>query len=1396
MSSSKTSSGSGSGSRSSKPSSSSASQPTKKDPPVGWEFSAHPRYRNPLPELPFDPKLIPPKLGLERHYKFRPDEQTPMDGDFTIGVNVVDDLVGESLNLADMGVLERIVKRDPFIVRPSATQHPLDLDIIKGNIDAIPLVQLAKPASRNPDTPISRNVGPSGERDVAWLRRTTYIASEAVKPRSKKAAASAVTTHKKMTDVLGQSLVDDMSIENQIRIIMSTFRSVDEGLDNLDKLEHPTKKGVTAEEAVPVFPDFETWGTNYTIIHFDEDPFPAPITNEQAQVALEESILAIADTGSGEYASLFKPTDETARKMLGKRKRGEDFGDDPNTVYDYDNIRDYDFQLTTFDYNPTDKPAPKSRTVDFTNDKFKRLSLSIRDVAETRAAFYYVFENIVTFKRRRLVGRHRSNDRVKHIQVRPRPLSAQEVEEKRARLMKVLADANLVGELMAEDDEEQKALQAELEANGGGGAAENGVGHHDGNVDQKQEGMDVDDVTTTARAAMQEVLPFHSIRFAFFSPLNKLANMMEIESTNGSISSTPLPTSIAPILNISPETSPHELRDALIKIIPQNNEERIALAGSDAFLSFLRQTLEIAAQKQANSTDLVYKEMGAAAAKLLAEIAKAEEARQHIGESGNIPALLSLQRWSSRNLTDINDEREDGQYDEVIVQTLRALANLCFDNETNREIVLDTKDSINNIVRCLNSRSSQLLNIVCGALLNISMENEPVQVEILNAGGLTLLLNVIKLGTDVSTRRSFRGIGPVAIKVLSNLVEAGKLSIGVSTQSSFRLSHFATEKGAQELMSSGGLSQMLRLLWQQHQNLLDPEIDREDYDEALELLDVLTTVLETIGENDQIQRAIVDKDLLDILLDFVDHRPPARARASGNDETLMKAVTTYTDIRRTVSRIVTLVTMNDANMVDMPKKAEIINRFKRWMTLVRQVSVDDDDDDEDQEDEDEEVRMSGALCLGNLARSDETCATLVKTHNVVPALVKLLRLETERLRMAQTGEDTKMGLKVVHAVIGALKNLSLASADRTIMGDLGVINAVAGVFDLENIKPVQYGCVGIIKNLCGGQNEANVYRTIGGVDPPPPTNDFKLETAEVPIVPGIKTPLARIISLIWRATGDSDTGIRNEGGRVIVNLTRSSHRARAPQFIKAIVDSNGIPPLIQILTGALLTRDLPPDAMSEDSTDEEVHVHFDALPSADQVFPLVQNEGLVALSLIATSVPSSIPIITKYSASLIPTLIRILQSGLPEFAEHTQPKESKPSRNSGHFKDDVGGDKEHTVYSDETKCNVCTLADTLIKRDAAFKARISEDLKTTLPALLKVVKASPSASSAENPISPTTSIHTTAEYSKRGTVGSGGGQPTQKELQRQLGGGLGRAMSVVDIAMSLENAANSLLGNI
>lgn len=52
------------------------------------------------------------------------------------------------------------------------------------------------------------------------------------------------------------------------------------------------------------------------------------------------------------------------------------------------------------------------------------------------------------------------------------------------------------------------------------------------------------------------------------------------------------------------------------------------------------------------------------------------------------------------------------------------------------------------------------------------------------------------------------------------------------------------------------------------------------------------------------------------------------------------------------------------------------------------------------------------------------------------------------------------------------------------------------------------------------------------------------------------------------------------------------------------------------MTGALLTKNRNVAADGGIQEDDDHHVHFDATPMEGQVFPLVQNEGIVALILI------------------------------------------------------------------------------------------------------------------------------------------------------------------------------------
>jgi hypothetical protein len=68
-----------------------------------------------------------------------------------------------------------------------------------------------------------------------------------------------------------------------------------------------------------------------------------------------------------------------------------------------------------------------------------------------------------------------------------------------------------------------------------------------------------------------------------------------------------------------------------------------------------------------------------------------------------------------------------------------------------------------------------------------------------------------------------------------------------------------------------------------------------------------------------------------------------------------------------------------------------------------------------------------------------------------------------------------------------------------------------------------------------------------------------------------------------------------------------------------LLDSHAITLIIQIITGASLMKASTKSDSNDKPENESHEVSFDAPASTAQVFPLVQNEGIIALALICTS---------------------------------------------------------------------------------------------------------------------------------------------------------------------------------
>jgi hypothetical protein len=100
----------------------------------------------------------------------------------------------------------------------------------------------------------------------------------------------------------------------------------------------------------------------------------------------------------------------------------------------------------------------------------------------------------------------------------------------------------------------------------------------------------------------------------------------------------------------------------------------------------------------------------------------------------------------------------------------------------------------------------------------------------------------------------------------------------------------------------------------------------------------------------------MENDLLSVLLDLVDHKVCYASEHMEAGDAVEKAIN-YQESRKSASRVVMSVTLNDDNIIHMVHRDDLIHRFKSW--IVNGSGNDADD----------EITMSGALCIGNLART-------------------------------------------------------------------------------------------------------------------------------------------------------------------------------------------------------------------------------------------------------------------------------------------------------------------------------------------------------------------------------------------------------------------------------------------
>ncbi|CCF52936.1 uncharacterized protein UHO2_03370 [Ustilago hordei] len=545
--------------------------------------------------------------------------------------------------------------------------------------------------------------------------------------------------------------------------------------------------------------------------------------------------------------------------------------------------------------------------------------------------------------------------------------------------------------------------------------------------------------------------------------------------------------------------------------------------------------------------------------KPIADILRSGRHRTPLGTS-RLPAdcVSALQLWLCTGSSP-SKQPPNSHALEAAIEIFRVLANLCIDHDANRSL-LDALNAAPTVLAAVSavlrkqeqSRSSALFSVkiltflraAMGAVLNMQLEHIATKQSLANAECIRVLTRV------ASHERVYLPhvwAEPLTVEMENDAEAVGKMKMGATVSSwAWRVVQEIFDDAKEEKEGDvstpsdeedeergglGGTRDVRGILARKcFDELLRPlsfyipkeegkegerrlELDTDDVEELVdsdaEILQTIGGLLETCAVEEHVfrQRAVRTMDSegeaaaktwgLDSLMSFVERAqlprewvrdfPSSNEAQSSEDaaaaDEMRKA---FGSIKASAARAVVAISGDDSNMVILFDSAYgFIHRLKTWIRYDPKTRDD--------------LVSCGMLALGNLARSDAHCLSLVQEHELAPFLAALLR----------DADD----IKVAHGLVSLLKNLSIPAANKRVIGELGVVDAVVRFMgkDKDMVQPLQFATVGLLKHLCSGVGE-NAVRLVEGAG------------------------LNAVVDMIRRV---DDVPTKMEATRVLVNVVKS-----------------------------------------------------------------------------------------------------------------------------------------------------------------------------------------------------------------------------------------------------------------
>ena len=159
----------------------------------------------------------------------------------------------------------------------------------------------------------------------------------------------------------------------------------------------------------------------------------------------------------------------------------------------------------------------------------------------------------------------------------------------------------------------------------------------------------------------------------------------------------------------------------------------------------------------------------------------------------------------------------------------------------------------------------------------------------------------------------------------------------------------------------------------------------------------------------------------------------------------------------------------------------------------------------------DQLQLCACIMLGNLARSDSTCASMISKFQLHLPLIAILQ---------ETSET-----QVLHSALGFLRNLGLPPSNKAILGESEIIETVARFWAPQIPPQLSYAATSLTRQIINGSPK-NVQKLLISLSPDPES-------------PAQSKTYLSLLLLLFERSDDMPTKI--EVARIVAAIFRSLH---------------------------------------------------------------------------------------------------------------------------------------------------------------------------------------------------------------------------------------------------------------